>query len=72
MIICHCNQLSHTELRDGARRLLGQDPTRLPEPGEVHQALGCQSGCCGCYPVLENIIEMEANALPTKKPAIAC
>lgn len=63
MIICHCNQLTKTQLDQSISALLAINPERKIKPQAVHAKLGCRSRCCGCYPELKKMIIASREAL---------
>ncbi len=57
MIVCHCNFITHDEIRAAIRELRDADPYRVIIPGLVYHRLGKRGRCCGCFPhVIEMII----------------
>ena len=56
MIVCSCNAIRETELRDAARR-------GCPCPDSAYRSLGCEMQCGSCRDYALELIEMERAAL---------
>ena len=57
MIICVCNAITETEVREAAR-----DGARTPEA--AYSALGCEPQCCCCLDYAQEIIDDEQPRRP--------
>lgn len=53
MIVCSCNALRESQIRDAARQ-------GIVDVEEVYAHLGCEPNCCQCLPFAAQIIEEEA------------
>lgn len=50
MIVCHCNIITKSDIRDVVHDLLGQDAWQLITVGMVYHAMKKRGKCCGCFP----------------------
>jgi bacterioferritin-associated ferredoxin len=64
MIVCCCNAIRETEVRDAAR-------TGACSVGQAYARKGCKVKCGSCLPFARTIIEEERNALAATPPAVA-
>jgi bacterioferritin-associated ferredoxin len=55
MIVCICNAIRETEIRQCAR-------AGLCDVDQIYQTLGCQTKCRQCVPFAREIVESEACA----------
>ena len=51
MIVCHCHGVSD-------RRILAEASLGATDPDEVARRCGAGSDCGGCYPLIEDILEI--------------
>lgn len=51
MIICHCTNISDTDIRAAVDWMRAADPDTLITPGKVYRALGKSADCGGCMPL---------------------
>lgn len=56
MIVCHCNVITESHIREAVAELLAADPFRVLTPGYVYRALGKKGRCCGCFPTAIDVI----------------
>ena len=56
MIVCSCNAIRESELRDAARR-------GCPCPDSAYRALGCEFECGSCRDEVEDLIAIERSQL---------
>ncbi|HEU4810129.1 MAG TPA: (2Fe-2S)-binding protein [Sphingomicrobium sp.] len=57
MILCVCNRLTETEVREAAR-----GGARTPE--DAYASLGCEPQCCCCLDYAQEIIDEELPKRP--------
>ncbi len=55
MLVCSCNYITDTEIREVITELLDQDCWQLIVPAKVYHAMGKRGRCCGCFP---NVVEI--------------
>ncbi|MFA3916175.1 (2Fe-2S)-binding protein [Ruegeria hyattellae] len=51
MIVCHCQNISDTEIDAAIDWMRASDPQALITPGKVYRALGKVADCGGCMPL---------------------
>lgn len=51
MIICHCTQISDTDIRAAIDWMRAADPETIITPGKIYHALGKRADCGGCMPL---------------------
>jgi bacterioferritin-associated ferredoxin len=56
MIVCQCKVISDRQIMDTAIALVEEDPWRPITPGLVYKELGKRHECCGCVPVVVDMI----------------
>ena len=56
MLICHCNVITSREIEGIVREFLSADPWEIIVPAKVYHALGKRGRCCGCFPIVVDII----------------
>ncbi len=66
MIICHCNQISASEIRCAVKCMMTNCATPDLCPENVYQELGACPNCCACFPVAEEMIHETALQFFTK------
>lgn len=59
MIICHCNQITDTEIRAAIGWMRAADPDTIITPGKIYRALGKRADCGGCMKLF--VTEMRAS-----------
>ncbi|UOM37204.1 bacterioferritin-associated ferredoxin [Acuticoccus sp. I52.16.1] len=57
MIVCHCNIIKRTEIREAVRSILAADPSGRLEPQYVYRELQKRGRCCSCFPLVSSIVE---------------
>lgn len=56
MIVCSCNVLTRTRIRETAERLAAVDPARPITPGRLFRALGAKPNCGTCFSTIRSIV----------------
>ncbi|KQV20522.1 (2Fe-2S)-binding protein [Rhizobium sp. Root1203] len=56
MLVCSCNYITDTEIREVINELLEQDCWQLIVPAKVYHAMEKRGRCCGCFPNVVDII----------------
>lgn len=56
MLVCSCNFITDTEIRDVINAFLEEDCWQLIVPGKVYHAMQKRGRCCGCFPNVVDII----------------
>jgi hypothetical protein len=56
MIVCQCNFISDRDIMQTAIALVEADPWRPITPGLVYKELSKRHECCGCVPVVVDLI----------------
>ena len=56
MIVCQFNLITVRDIEQAFDGLLSDDPWKLIVPVQVYHALGKRGRCCGCFPVVVDII----------------
>ncbi len=56
MIVCQCNIVTVQDIEETITGLLDEDLWRLIVPVQVYHAMGKRGRCCGCFPVVVEII----------------
>ncbi|WP_372572358.1 (2Fe-2S)-binding protein [Ruegeria jejuensis] len=51
MIVCHCQNISDTEIDAAIDWMRASDPRALITPGKIYRALGKAADCGGCMPL---------------------
>lgn len=51
MIICHCTQITDTEIKAAIDWMRKSDPETIITPGKIYHALGKRADCGGCMPL---------------------
>ncbi|WP_163849704.1 (2Fe-2S)-binding protein [Pseudooceanicola aestuarii] len=51
MIVCHCTNISDTDIHSAIDWMRAADPYTLITPGKVYRALGKSPDCGGCMPL---------------------
>lgn len=56
MLVCSCNFITDSEIRDVINAFLEEDCWQLIVPGKVYHAMQKRGRCCGCFPNVVDII----------------
>lgn len=56
MIVCSCNVLTKTRIRETAEALAAEDPFRPITPGRLFRALGARPNCGTCFSLIRAIV----------------
>ncbi|GAA6159545.1 (2Fe-2S)-binding protein [Ruegeria sp. HU-ET01832] len=51
MIVCHCTNISDTEIHAAIDWMRASDPHAVITPGKIYHALGKSADCGGCMPL---------------------
>lgn len=68
MIVCSCNVLTKTRIRQTAEDLASQDPGRPITPGRLFRALGARPQCGTCFSVIRTIVADAGLAFTCPEP----
>ncbi|MTH96959.1 bacterioferritin-associated ferredoxin [Roseibium sp. RKSG952] len=61
MIVCHCTNISDTEIRAAIDWMRTADPQAIITPGKVYHALGKSADCGGCMPLFLDTMRSSDN-----------
>ncbi|MDU8941955.1 (2Fe-2S)-binding protein [Ovoidimarina sediminis] len=61
MIVCHCTNISDTDIHAAIDWMRAADPDTLITPGKVYRALGKSADCGGCMPLFLSTMRGNAN-----------
>ena len=61
MIICHCQNISCTDIHAAIDWMRAADPDTLITPGKVYRALGKAADCGGCLPLFLGTMRRNPN-----------
>ena len=56
MLVCSCNFITESEIRETIRTFLDEDCWQLIVPGKVYHAMQKRGRCCGCFPNVVDLI----------------
>jgi bacterioferritin-associated ferredoxin len=56
MLVCSCNYITDTDIRDTIVQLLDEDCWQLIVPAKVYHAMAKRGRCCGCFPNVVDLI----------------
>lgn len=56
MLVCSCNFITETDIRDAIREMLDDDCWQLIVPGKLFHAMNKKGRCCGCFPNVVDLI----------------
>ncbi|MCO6180490.1 MULTISPECIES: (2Fe-2S)-binding protein [Ciceribacter] len=56
MLVCSCNYITDTEIKDVINQLLDEDCWQLIVPAKVYHAMAKRGRCCGCFPTVVDLI----------------
>ncbi|MGI2035959.1 (2Fe-2S)-binding protein [Rhizobium panacihumi] len=56
MLVCSCNYITDTEIRDAIVALLDEDCWQLIVPVKVYHSMAKRGRCCGCFPNVVDLI----------------
>ena len=71
MIVCHCTNISDTEIRAAIDWMRTADPQAIITPGKVYHALGKSADCGGCIPLfLDTMRESATFEVPNLRPPV--
>ncbi|WP_068083361.1 (2Fe-2S)-binding protein [Polycladidibacter stylochi] len=56
MIICHCNVITDTEIKQAAKEILSAPNRSVCTPGAIFRQLGKKPNCGGCFNSIIEII----------------
>jgi len=65
MIVCHCNVVTQSRVKEAVHRMLSQDEWQLLVPGKVFREMGIRGRCCRCFPNITDIITSAAEQFRT-------
>ncbi|SLN65339.1 (2Fe-2S)-binding protein [Ruegeria meonggei] len=51
MIVCHCTNISDTDIHAAIDWMRASDPYTVITPGKIYHALGKSADCGGCMPL---------------------
>lgn len=51
MIVCHCTNISDSDIHAAIDWMRAADPSTLITPGKIYHALGKSADCGGCMPL---------------------
>lgn len=61
MIVCHCTNISDTEIRAAIDWMRTADPQAIITPGKIYHALGKSADCGGCMPLFLDTMRSSDN-----------
>ncbi|MCL6284934.1 (2Fe-2S)-binding protein [Ruegeria sp. 2012CJ41-6] len=61
MIVCHCQNISDTEIDAAIDWMRASDPQALITPGKIYRALGKAADCGGCMPLFLDTMRKNGN-----------
>ena len=61
MIVCHCTQITDTEIRAAIDWMRSADPETIITPGKIYHALGKRADCGGCMPLFLDTMRSSDN-----------
>jgi hypothetical protein len=64
MIICQCNVIACSEIRQAVGHIRSADPFAVVTPSGVFRCCGKRPRCGGCMPLVTGIIQQELGAVP--------
>ena len=64
MIVCHCNVIACSDIREAVRGLRAGQPEALVTPGQVFRCCGRRPQCGGCMNNVTSIISDEVSRTP--------
>lgn len=56
MLVCSCNYITDSEIREVITELLDEDCWQLIVPSKVYHAMSKRGRCCGCFPSVVDLI----------------
>ncbi|MDP9839213.1 bacterioferritin-associated ferredoxin [Neorhizobium huautlense] len=56
MLVCSCNYITDTEIRNAITALLDEDCWQLIVPAKVYHSMAKRGRCCGCFPNVVDLI----------------
>ena len=67
MLVCSCNFITDSEIRDVINAFLEEDCWQLIVPGKVYHAMQKRGRCCGCFPNVVDIIVSTTQEFHSKR-----
>ena len=61
MIVCHCTQITDTEIHSAIEWMRAADPQTIITPGKIYHALGKRADCGGCMPLFLDTMRHSAS-----------
>lgn len=61
MIICHCQNISDSDIHAAIDWMRAADPETLITPGKIYRALGKSADCGGCLPLFVKTMRSNEN-----------
>lgn len=71
MIVCHCQNITDTQIRAAVDWMRAADPDTIVTPGKVYHALGRRADCGGCMPLFLDTMRRCASFAVATTPADA-
>ena len=56
MIVCSCNIITRREIEAVIEEILAEDAFAVLTPGLLYHRLGRRGRCCGCFPLVSDIL----------------
>ena len=56
MIVCSCNIITRREIEAVIEEILAEDAYAVLTPGLLYHRLGRRGRCCGCFPLVSEIL----------------
>lgn len=69
MLVCSCNFITDTEIRDVINTFLEEDCWQLIVPAKVYHAMQKRGRCCGCFPNVVDLIVSTTEEFHRKRNA---
>ncbi|TNF61058.1 MAG: (2Fe-2S)-binding protein [Rhodobacteraceae bacterium] len=61
MIVCHCRNITCTDIHSAIDWMRQADPETLITPRKVYRALGLEPDCAGCLPLFLDTMRRNGN-----------
>ncbi len=61
MIVCHCTNISDTDIHAAIDWMRAADPRAIITPGKIYHALGRSADCGGCMPLFLDTMRSSDN-----------
>lgn len=64
MLVCSCNRLTDSALREAAERVAADPGRTIVTPGAVFRECGSRPRCGGCFPLVIEVVHAATGGTP--------